>query len=76
MYAIDFSLKYTILSYLIDRIPVAVLIQKIKRVLFNQLYEYFERNNILTQHQYGFRKNHSTECAAMELIDRVANLLE
>ena len=28
------------------------------------------------QHQYGFRKNHSTEFASMELIDRVANLLE
>ena len=47
-----------------------------ERVLFNQLYEYFDRNDLLTQHQYGFRKNHSTEFAAMELIDRVANLLE
>ena len=32
------------------------------------LYEYFDRNDLLTQHQYGFRKNHSTEFAAMELI--------
>ena len=47
-----------------------------ERVLFNQLYEYFDRNDLLTQHQYGFRKNHSTEFAAMEYIDRVANLLE
>ena len=47
-----------------------------ERVLFNQLYEYFDRNDLLTQHQYGFRKNHSTEFAAMELIDRVANLLK
>ena len=30
----------------------------------------------IDQHQYGFRKNHSTEFTAMELIDRVANLLE
>ena len=47
-----------------------------ERVLFNQLYEYFDGDDLLTQHQYGFRKNHSTEFAAMELIDRVANLLE
>ena len=47
-----------------------------ERVLFNQLYEYLDRNDLLTQHQYGFRNDHSTEFAAMELIDRVANLLE
>ena len=47
-----------------------------ERVLFNQLYEYFDRNDLLTQHQYRFRKNHSTEFAAMELIDQVANHLE
>ena len=45
-------------------------------VLLNQLCEYFDRNDLLTQHQYGFRKNHSTEFAAMEIIDREANLLE
>ena len=59
--------------------PISLLpcVSKIfERVLFNQLYEYFERNDLLTQHQYGFCKNHSTEFAAMELIDRVANLLE
>ena len=59
--------------------PISLLpcVSKIfERVLFNQLYEYFERNDLLTQHQYGFRKNHSTEFAAMELIHRVANLLE
>ena len=59
--------------------PISLLpcVSKIfERVLFNQLYEYFDRNDLLTQHQYRFRKNHSTEFAAMELIDRVANLLE
>ena len=59
--------------------PISLLpcVSKIfEMVLFNQLYEYFDRNDLLTQHQYGFCKNHSTEFAAMELIDRVANLLE
>ena len=59
--------------------PISLLpcLSKIfKRVLFNQLYEYFERNNILTQRQYGFRKNHYTEFAAVELIDLVTKILE
>ena len=47
-----------------------------ERFLFNQLEEYFEGNNILTQRQYGFCKNHSTEFASVELIDRVTNFLE
>ena len=59
--------------------PISLLpcVSKIfEMVLFNQLYEYFDRNDLLTQHQYGFCKNHSTEFAAMELIDRVAIFLE
>ena len=59
--------------------PISLLpcVSKIfERILFNQLYEYFDRNDILTKHQYGFQKNHSTGFAAMELIDRVTNLLE
>ena len=47
-----------------------------ERELFNQLYAYFDGNDILKQHQYGFCKNHSTEFAAVELINRVTNLLE
>ena len=59
--------------------PISLLpcLSKIfERVLFNQLYDYFDRNDLLTLHQYGFRKNHSIEFAAMKLIDRVVNLLE
>ena len=59
--------------------PISLLpcVSKIfERVLFNQLYDYFHRNDLLTLHQYGFCKNYSIEFAAMKLIDRVANLLE
>ena len=38
---------------------------------FNQLTNYLSLNNILTDSQYGFRKNHSTQSAALELIDRL-----
>ena len=42
-----------------------------ERVVFNQLYQYLDVNNLLFDSQYGFRKQHSTELAALELIDRI-----
>ena len=40
-------------------------------VIFDQLTEYFTNNNFFSSQQYGFRKNASTELAALELIDRL-----
>ena len=54
--------------------PVSVLpsVSKVfEKVIYNQIYEYFTDKKLLYNSQYGFRKNHSTEYAAMELIDRV-----
>ena len=42
-----------------------------ERVVFNQLYQYLDFNNLLFDSQYGLRKQHSTELAALELIDRI-----
>ena len=42
-------------------------------IMFNQLYECFEENDILTHCQYGFRKTYVTQFAANELIDRLTN---
>ena len=36
-----------------------------------QLHDYFQDNKLYCKNQYGFRRNHSTEYAALELIDRV-----
>ncbi len=36
-----------------------------------QVYIYFKDNKLLYNHQYGFREGHSTELAALELVDRV-----
>ena len=33
----------------------------IEKVIYNQVYNYFENHNILYDHQYGLRKLHSTE---------------
>ena len=43
--------------------------KKIEKIIFNQLTNYLSLNNILTDSRYGFRKNHSTQSAALELID-------
>ena len=34
-----------------------------ERILYNQLYEYLTANNILSKHQFGFRKFHLTASA-------------
>ena len=44
-----------------------------ERMIHNQMYEYFNNNNLLAEQQYGFRKLHSTEYAAVKLLDHVSN---
>ena len=54
--------------------PISILpaISKIlEKNIFNQLHDYFQDNKLYCKNQYGFRRNHSTEYAALELIDRV-----
>ena len=47
-----------------------------ERIVFNQLYKYLDDNNLLFDSQYGFRKHHSTELAAVELIDRIYETMD
>ena len=42
-----------------------------EKVVFTQLYDYFQKNSLFYPNQYGFRKLHSTEFAALELNDRI-----
>ena len=54
--------------------PISLLptISKIfERVIYNQLYDHFIKNNLLSEQQYGFRANHSTELAAIRLVDHI-----
>jgi len=54
--------------------PISILpsVSKVfERIIHNQLYNYFNDNNLFYENQYGFRKHHSTELAALDLIDRV-----
>ena len=52
--------------------PISILptVSKVfERVVFNQIYDFFSKNNLFYPSQYGFRKKHSTEYAALETID-------
>ena len=40
------------------------------------MYLYFNNNNLLADEQFGFRKNHSTEYAAIKLVDHISNEME
>ncbi len=42
-----------------------------EKVIFKQLYKFFQGKGLLHNAQYGFRTEHSTDLAALELIDRV-----
>ena len=54
--------------------PISLLpaISKIiERAIFDQITTYFNINKRFHNNQYGFRKEHSTELAALEVIDRI-----
>ena len=47
-----------------------------ERIIYDQLYAYFDNNNILSEEQYGFRTKHSTELAAVKLVDYIKNEID
>ena len=59
--------------------PVSVLpcFSKIlERLMFNRCMDYIDKNDILNEKQFGFRKNHSTYMAIIELVDKVTSAVE
>lgn len=54
--------------------PISLLpsVSKIfEKIIFKQLYNFLDRQNLLFRSQYGFRQKYSTELAALELFDRI-----
>lgn len=54
--------------------PISILspINKIfEKILYSRLTKYINNSNILYKYQFGFRKNHSTEHALIELVDQI-----
>ena len=44
--------------------------------MYDQMYEYLNENNLLAKEQFGFRKNHSTEYAAINFVDHISKQIE
>lgn len=42
-----------------------------EKVIYIQIVAHFNKYNLLSKHQYGFRNGFSTELAALELVDRI-----
>ena len=54
--------------------PISLLptLSKIfEKVIFNQLYAYFQDFKLFYSSQYGFRTHHSTELAVLEIVDKI-----
>ena len=53
-----------------------VLSKVVERTIAKQHSEYFEENKLFNQNQYGFRTGHSTEHAALELVDKITSQMD
>ena len=56
-----------------DRLAISKIFE---RVVYNQQYEYFSSNKLFYEGQYGFRGDHSTALANIELTDRIISALD
>ena len=62
------------LSKIFERVPS--LSKNFERVIFDQLLGYFTNNNLLCLYQFGFRPGHSTELAALRLVDHLITQMD
>ena len=59
--------------------PISVLTcfaKLLEKIMYKRLINFVEKNNILSEHQYGFRKNRSTELAITEFIDKITKAID
>ena len=66
-------------SLIINYRPISLLptmSKIIERIMHTQLCEYLNDNNLIAEQQYGFRKYHSTELAALKLSDSIISKMD
>ena len=59
--------------------PVSVLSifsKLLERVVYNRIYNFINKFNILFDNQYGFRKKHSTSLALIHLYDKITSAID
>ena len=61
-------------NYSVSVLPV--FSKFLERIVYNRLIEFLNKYNILSNNQYGFRKQHSTGYALMQLYDKISDALD
>jgi hypothetical protein len=59
--------------------PISVLSclsKLLEKLACKRFIEFIETHKILSRHQYGFRKNRSTEHALIELVDKITTVID
>ena len=59
--------------------PISILTsfsKFLERIIYNRLLSYLDRFKILCDNQYGFRKNHSTSFALIDLYDKISSAID
>ena len=59
--------------------PVSVLpsfSKFLERIIYNRLYDYLTNLHILCDNQFGFRKNHSTTLALIDLHEKISSAID
>ena len=59
--------------------PVSILpsfSKFLERIVYNRLLNYIDKNKILCDSQYGFRKKHSTSLALIDIYDKISSAID
>ena len=48
----------------------------LERIMYHRLYSYLQKHSILYRYQFGFRHNHSTSLALIEVVDNILQHLD
>ena len=48
----------------------------LEKLMYKRLLSYLNKNNVLYKYQFGFRKQHSTSLALIEIIDNLLNAVD
>ena len=59
--------------------PISVLpcFSKIlEKLMYKRIIKFLDKHNTLNEHQYGFRKKHSTTHAILELVTKITNAID
>lgn len=59
--------------------PISVLpifSKTLEKVVYNRLFNYLNKHSILSDNQFGFRKNHSTSLALVHLLDMITAAID